>query len=88
MIINKIAEMLNTDLQTLGKSLGIGGTSTGVGYLVQAEKVNWNIQANLVDLVWAVLTCIILTLVSLFITKCYKKLESYFAKKKANKRGD
>lgn len=84
-MFEKLANMFGTDLSTLYKSIGIGGTSTGVGYVVQAEKVGWEVQANLIDLAWAVLTCIILTMVSLFISKCYRKIEKYFDEKKKKK---
>lgn len=84
-MFEKLANMFGTDLSTLYKSMGIGGTSTGVGYVVQAEKVGWNVQANLVDMAWAVLTCIILTMVSLFISKCYRKIEKHFDEKKKKK---
>lgn len=81
-MLDKIAQMFNTDLTTLYKSMGIGGTSTGVGYVIQAERVGWNFHGNLINLCWAVLTCIILTMVSLSITKLYRKIERHYDKKK------
>lgn len=81
-MFEKIAQMFNTDLTTLYRSIGIGGTSTGVGYIVQVETIGWNLHGNLINLCWAILTCIIMTLVSLSITKIYRKIEKHFDKKK------
>lgn len=81
-MFNKIAEVLGTDLPTLYKSIFTGSTSTGVGYLATAVNNNWNIELHLIDIFWALITCILLTLVSLLITDCYKTLKKKFFSKK------
>lgn len=81
-MIDRIANMFNVDLNTLYKSLGISGTSTGGVYIARAQSMNWEFQANIVDLVWAVVTCIVLTVISLLVTKLCRKIEKVLSKPK------
>lgn len=74
-LFKKISEMLSTDIQTLYKSVILGTTSTGAVEVAKVANSGWEIQSKSIDLCWAIITCIILTLVSLFVTECYKSIK-------------
>lgn len=84
LIFQKIAEMLSTDIQTLYKSFLVGSTSTGAGAVAKAANTGWNLEVRGMDLCWALITCIILTLVSLFITDLYKTVKKRICNNKKN----
>lgn len=74
-LFKKISEMLSTDIQTLYKSFILGTTSTGAVEVAKVANSGWELQSKSIDLCWAIVTCIILTLVSLFVTECYKSIK-------------
>jgi hypothetical protein len=81
-LFQKIAQMLNTDLSTLYKSVTVGSTSTAVGAVAKAANQGWETQIHLIDIFWALLTCVLLTLTSLLITDLYKTIKKRICKNK------
>lgn len=84
-MLNKISEMLGTDPSTLGKSLFSGGTSTGAGIYITQIQLEWQFDVNIVNVAWALVTCILMTMVSLFITDCYKETKNRIKRRKEKK---
>jgi hypothetical protein len=84
-MFERIANMLNTDTSTLWKSLFSGSTSTGAGIYITNTSLNWQFEANFINIAWALLTCILMTMVSLFITDCYKGIKAKIKEKRENK---
>lgn len=77
-ILEPIARSFGTDIQTMWKSIASGTSSTGLGiYITNVSGWDFQFQLNLVSLFWGALSCILLTLLSLFVSDTYK-----FVKKK------
>lgn len=85
-MLRQIAEMLGTDPNTLGKSMFSGSTSTGAGIYITQMQLEWQFDVNIVNIFWALVTCVLMTLVSLFITDCYKSVRGKIRKRKEEKR--
>ena len=85
-IFNRIAEGLNTDTLTLFKSLFSGSTSTGAGIYMTNASLNWQFEMNFVNIIWALVTCILMTLVSLAITDTYKSIKKKIIEKREKRK--
>ena len=84
-MFERIANMLNTDTSTLWKSLFSGSTSTGAGIYITQLNLNWEFSLNVVNVFWALITCILMTLISLTITDCYKSIKKRIIEKREKK---
>lgn len=84
-LFQKAADMLNTDIQTLYRSVFIGTTSTGAVEVVKVANTGWNLSGRSIDLVWAILTCIILTAISFIVTECLKQIKKNIVDRRKEK---
>jgi len=84
-MLKHIADMLGTDSSTLGKSMFSGGTSTGVGIYITQLQLEWQFDINIVNIFWALVTCVLMTFVSLLITDCYKSVKAKLKAKREKK---
>lgn len=81
-ILEPIAKYFGVDISTMWKSIASGTSSTGLGvYLTNASGFDFQFQLNIVSLFWGLISCILLTLVSLFVSDMYKLVKKkYFNK--------
>lgn len=84
-MFDKLAGMLGTDTTTLYKSLFSGSTSTGAGIYITKISLDWQFDVNFVNVFWALITCVLMTLVSLTITDCYKSVKKRIIEKREKK---
>lgn len=85
-VIQYIAHTLKTDVSTMWKSIFSGTSSTGAGfYLAKINGFDWQFELNIVSLFWGAVSCILLTLLSLFVSDLYKKyIRKRIIKRKEN----
>jgi len=75
-ILEPLAKTFGTDIQTMWKSIASGTSSTGLGiYLTNISGLDFQFQVNIVSLFWGALSCIVLTILSLLVSDCYKSIK-------------
>lgn len=84
-LFKPIADFFKVDITTMWRSIVSGTSSTGIGMYVADSSWNWQIQFNIISLTWAIVSCIILTLLSMFIQDCYKTVKKKIQDKKDKK---
>jgi len=84
-LLKPIAEFFKVDISTMWRSVVSGTSSTGIGIYVADTNWNWKFEMNVVSLFWGILSCIILTILSMFIQDCYKSIRKKIQNKRDNK---
>lgn len=75
-LLQPIAKAFGADMPTMYKSIASGTSSTGLGiYITNISSLNWQFELNLVSLVWGAVSCILLTVLSLFVSDAYKSIK-------------
>ena len=88
-IVKPLANFFGVDISTMWKSIFSGTSSTGVGiYIAKINNISWNFDINMISLFWGVVSCIVLTLVSLLVSDIYKSIKKYIITRKERKRLD
>lgn len=82
-ILEPVARLFGTDIQTMWKSIFSGTSSTGLGiYITNVSGWNFQFELNIVSLFWGAISCVVLTLLSLFVSDCYKAIKKKIFKNK------
>ena len=84
-LFKPIADFFNVDLGTMWRSVTAGTSSTGIGIYIADASWNWRFEFNMVSLFWATVSCIILTVLSMFVQDCYKTVKKKIQDKKDKK---
>lgn len=84
-LFKPIADFFKVDLGTMWRSVTAGTSSTGIGIYVADANWNWQFQFNIISLTWAIISCIVLTILSMFIQDCYKAVKKKIQDKRNNK---
>lgn len=82
-LLKPIADFFNVDISTMWRSVVSGTSSTGVGmYMTNISGWNWRFEMNLISLFWGVVSCIVLTILSMFVQDCYRHVRNKIQNKK------
>lgn len=81
-LVRPIADFFKVDISTMWRSAISGTSSTGIGIFVADASWNWRFEFNIISLFWATLSCIILTVLSMFVQDCYKSVKKKIQDKK------
>jgi hypothetical protein len=81
-LLKPIADFFNVDIATMWRSVVSGTSSTGIGIYVADASWNWRFEFNMVSLFWATVSCIILTVLSMFVQDCYRSVKKKIQDKK------
>ena len=84
-LFKPIADFFKVDIGTMRRSITAGTSSTGIGIYVADTSWNWRFEFNMVSLFWATVSCIILTVLSMFVQDCYKFCKKKIQDRKAKK---
>lgn len=84
-LFRPIADFFKVDLGTMWRSVTAGTSSTGIGIYVADANWNWQFQFNIISLAWAIISCIVLTILSMFIQDCYRSVKKKIQSKKDKK---
>jgi len=82
-ILKPIANFFGVDISTMWKSIFSGTSSTGVGwYVANIHNFNWQFDVNFVSIVWAAISCVVLTVLSLMVSDLYKMIKKKIINRK------
>ena len=84
-LLRPIADFFKVDIGTMWRSVVSGTSSTGIGIYVADSSWNWRFEFNMVSLFWATVSCIILTILSMFVQDCYRSVKKKIQDKRENK---
>ena len=84
-LLKPIADLFKVDIATMWRSIISGTSSTGIGMYVADASWNWRFEFNMVSLFWATISCIILTVLSMFVQDCYRSVKKKIQDKRENK---
>ena len=84
-LLRPIADFFKVDIGTMWRSVVSGTSSTGIGIYVADASWNWRFEFNMVSLCWATISCIVLTVLSMFVQDCYRCVKKKFKIKRGAK---
>ena len=84
-LLRPIADLFKVDIATMWRSIVSGTSSTGIGIYIADSSWNWRFEFNMVSLFWATISCIILTVLSMFVQDCYRSVKKKIQDKRENK---